>query len=567
MVGYQPARLDELCRALGARDLLVAGTAAAVAEALDRVRPAIAVVDGDDEIGPLIRRLADLGIPVIAVTGEPERAAQLLEAGAVDVAMRPITGAVLRARVAAQLDLRAATAELERSRRALSERDEELREIARALESETAARTLMEHRLRFVARHDPLTHCLNRTAFSSHLRQVVSASGSRRAASLIYLDLDRFRVINDAAGPVAGDQLIREVAELIKRTVGDSDVVGRVGANAFALLCFAEQRVVETLAETLAGGVRQVRVEWEDKVYKTTASIAVVHLGAEFSSASQVMTVADSTCLAAKQAGRSQIRVHRGVVGETVKILRAEMSWAARLRDSIDRGRFQLMRQAIVPLAARPGGARFEVLLRMLGENDELISASTFLPAAERYDVIREIDRWVIARVFEWLAGRDDVELCSINLSGQSANDPGFAELIEQALAAHPVDPQVVCFELTETAAVSNLEQVAALMARLRRRGVRFALDDFGSGFSSYAYLKSLPVDHVKIDGMFVKDILADSVDEAMVASANELAHLTGKATIAEFVESLEIAEKLTEIGVDYGQGYGLAVPVPLESS
>lgn len=563
MVARDAERQGRLRQALGS-EVLVAATAAEAAELSARLRPDLAVIEGDGDAAPILAPLVELGVPVLAVITSSERAEKLLEDGAAEVVIEPVATAVLRARVALQLRLRATEAELERSRRAVSEREQELVEVARNLENESAARTLMEHRLRFVARHDPLTHTLNRTAFIQKLRALVSVAGSRAAASLIYLDLDRFRVINDAAGPVAGDRLIREVAELIKRTLGDAGVIGRVGANAFAALCTGDQAITEAHADSLAGGVRAIRVEWEGKVYKTTASIAVVHIGAEFTTESQVLTVADSTCLAAKQAGRSQIRVHRGVVGETVKILRAEMSWAARLRDSIDRGRFQLMRQAIVPLRGGGNGERFEVLLRMLGESDELIPAGAFLPAAERYDVAREIDRWVITRVFEWLVGRAEVELCSINISGQSANDPGFAELVEQMLAAHPIDPEKVCFELTETAAVSNLEQVAQLMERLRRRGVRFALDDFGSGFSSYAYLKSLPVDHVKIDGMFVKDILGDSVDEAMVASANQLAHLTGKATIAEFVESPEIAAKLAEIGVDYGQGFGLALPVPL---
>jgi diguanylate cyclase (GGDEF)-like protein len=512
---------------------------------LDAARPDLALVAADLEgAGGLLERLEERGVRAIVIAAQDSRAAWL-SAGAAEVAGVEVEPEVLRARIETQL---------------------ELTRLADNLEKESAARALMENRLRFVARHDPLTLCLNRSAFVTQLRALTSNPAHRNAAWLIYLDLDRLRVINDAADPDAGDRLIRDAAALIKRSAADTDIVGRVGDNAFAAICYrGDQPTIEALAEKLAEGVRKLRVEWEGKRYKTTASIAVLHLGSEFTSASQVLNVADSTCLAAKNAGRSKIRVHRGVVGETVRILRAEMSWAARLRDSIDHGRFKLMRQEILPLRGEPTGERFEVLIRMLGEDNELIGAGSFLPAAERYDVIREIDRWVIDRVFSWLPGRDGIELCSINISGQSVNDAGFADFVEEALSRTGVSPSVVCFELTETAAVSNLEQVAALMTRLRAHGLRFALDDFGSGFSSYAYLKSLPVDHVKIDGMFVKDILSDSVDEAMVASANQLAHLTGKATIAEFVESTEIAAKLAELGVDYGQGFGLARPVPLE--
>ncbi|MGI9265001.1 MAG: EAL domain-containing protein, partial [Gammaproteobacteria bacterium] len=317
-------------------------------------------------------------------------------------------------------------------------------------------------------------------------------------------------------------------------------------------------------AENLLTAVQDFRFIWEDRSFRLGASIGVVPITPETASVAELLTAADSACAAAKEAGRN--RVHTYQVNDIdLMRRRREMQWAARISNALEESRFELFRMTIMPLQEEDTGAHYELLLRMRDENGQMVSPDVFITAAERYGITPSIDRWVIENAFRWLVSEADerkrLAMCSINLSGLSLGDDKFLPFVIDQFELSGLDASKICFEITETAAIASFSQANRFIQSLKELGCKFALDDFGTGLSSFGYLKHFPVDYLKIDGSFVKEILHDPIDREMVRSINEIGHLTGKKTIAEFAETEEIITMLRGIGVDFAQGYAIDEP------
>jgi len=429
------------------------------------------------------------------------------------------------------------------------------------------ARRLSEE-LTYQATHDSLTGLVNRREFERRVHRILRTQRKERSQhALCYLDLDQFKVINDTSGHPAGDELLKRISQLMSSKVRRRDTVARLGGDEFGVLfehCPPER--AEALASELQEMIKEFRFYWNGKAFRIGASVGLVELTEEFEQLSDVLAAADQACYAAKESGGD--RVQRFDSGDT-KLLerRDEMHWFGRLNSALEDDRLRLAYQIIESSESeKQQGVHCEILVRLEEEDGELIHPGAFLPAAERYNLLTQIDKWVVSSTLEWLSREPDwrqrIELCSINLSGQSLGDERFTEQIVQLLERSDVPDSKLCFEITETVAISNLAAANRFISRLRKRGVKFALDDFGSGLSSFAYLRNLAVDYLKIDGVFVRDIIDDPIDRAMVRSINEIGHLLGKQTVAEFVENDAIATELRAIGVNYLQGYSISKPV-----
>lgn len=428
----------------------------------------------------------------------------------------------------------------------------------------------MSKQLRYQARHDDLTGLLNRREFEQRVASAIQTADEENVEHAIaYLDLDLFKVINDTCGHAAGDQLLRTIAGIIRQRIRLADCVARIGGDEFVLLmerCTVEQ--AQRITTAIRKALEDLSFPWGDKRFKVTASIGLVPIVGRGETVSDILSAADAACFMAKEQGRN--RVHTSLRTDTELLSRqGEMDWVTRINEALDDARFELMFQAIEPsTAGHLRGLHFEFLIRMRDTDGRLFGPGAFLAAAERYHVITHIDRWVVDAACAWLRGlggrAGEVELCAINLSGQSLTNEDFLQFTLNQLRALGANASRVCFEITETTAITNLAEAQRFITELKTLGCKFALDDFGSGLSSFGYLKALPVDYLKIDGQFVKDIANDPIDYAMVRSMNEIGKLLGKQTIAEFVENDEIRAKLAEIGVDYVQGYGIAMPRPL---
>ncbi|WP_433200331.1 putative bifunctional diguanylate cyclase/phosphodiesterase [Dactylosporangium sp. CS-047395] len=419
-------------------------------------------------------------------------------------------------------------------------------------------------RLEYEAERDPLTGVYNRREFD---RRLDAADDGTHA--IVFLDLDRFKIVNDSCGHAAGDTLLCQVTDLMRDTLRAGDVLARVGGDEFVILLHgstAEQAAV--VAERLRRVVGQHRFPYQGRDFSVglSAGVAAVHEGDDRQA---VMRAADAACYAAKHHGRN--RVHVVSAGDKDLARQGgQAHWAERLMNAMNQNTLVLYYQPIVPTAT-PTGARFgELLVRMRGDDGGLIGPGVFLPAAERYNLVTAIDRWVIGAALERLAERyrgadPGDEVFSINLSGSSLGDASLLQYIRDELEEHGVPPRAICFEVTETVAVGDVDRAVAFIRELRALGCQFALDDFGSGLSGFTYLKQFPADLVKIDGSFVRGIVRDPLDRAVVESVHRISHEMGLRTIAEFVEDAEILEALRAIGVDYAQGYGTGVPVPFD--
>lgn len=427
-----------------------------------------------------------------------------------------------------------------------------------------------ETELAYQANHDILTGLVNRRGFERHLRSALESSQMDHAEHVLcYLDLDQFKVINDTCGHIAGDELLRQVSAVLAGGIRRHDVLARLGGDEFGILmehCDLEH--ASELANSLCGLVESYRFEWDEQRFSLGVSIGVVAINCRETDTIDLLKKADVACYAAKAAGRHCTRLYKEGAAEFSR-LHGEMRWVGKINQALEENRFKLFAQPIVPVTeAAEAGLHYEVLLRMVDEDEGLIPPGAFLPAAEEYDLITKLDNWVIETLFLYLHENpehlEQVWLCSINLSGPSLTQPGFQEVIIERLAQYNIPPEKICFEITETAAISNLAVATKFIDALRDKGCRFALDDFGTGLSSFAYLKNLKVDYLKIDGVFIRDIVNDPIDYAMVKSIHEIGHVTGMQTIAEFVENDDIRNKLTEIGVDFAQGYGISVPMDI---
>ena len=439
------------------------------------------------------------------------------------------------------------------------------------VEDSTLAKSLSD-KLRYHASHDALTGLMNRSEFHKQLHQALaSCQRDQSGHALCYLDLDQFKVINDTCGHFAGDELLCQIAGLLKEEIGTQDVVARLGGDEFGVLlknCSLDS--ARRVAEALRRSIAEQRFEWSGKSFNLSASIGLVPITDGKLNAAEIMSRADTSCFEAKDDGRDRVRVFR----EDDLVLanrHGEMQWVAEIHRALDENRFVLYFQTIQPLdEANTEGYHYELLVRMLDENGNMVPPGLFLPAAERYSLSNRIDAWVVDAAFAWLeqhpAHVEVLESCSINLSGLTVGNPQFLEFLVEKCRNSAIPAEKLCFEITETAAISNLGLATRFIRRLRQQGCRFALDDFGSGLSSFAYLKNLPVDYLKIDGVFIRELASDAIDQAAVRSINEIGHVMGKKTIAEFVEDDIVIEKLKEIGVDYAQGFGIAKPQPLDN-
>lgn len=441
--------------------------------------------------------------------------------------------------------------------------------VVLAFQDVSAKREMLEE-MHWQANHDALTGLMNRRSFEAQLRQLIEAEYGVQVIlsdhALMYIDLDQFKIVNDTSGHMAGDELLRQVTFLMQQTLRKSDVFARLGGDEFGVLLpnCPEQRALE-IADALRAAVHDFRFVWRDKVFQVGVSIGLVMLSQDMHSMVDVLSAADVACYAAKEEGRNRVHVYRA---DDAAILdrRRQMNVASSLRESLREDRFVLMAQEIHASQMdpqHPGVRYFEVLLRMRNENGEIMPADSFIPAAERYGVMPHIDRWVVRHVLRSAAkvlAQGQVHL-GINLSGLSLIDPLMPEFIRLELLANNIDPRLICFEITETSAISYLSQGVEFMRQMQALGCQFALDDFGSGMASFGYLKSLPVQYLKIDGTFVRDMLNDPLDRTLVESIQHIGKVLGMRTIAEYAETEAHVQVLRAIGIDFVQGYALSRP------
>jgi len=424
-------------------------------------------------------------------------------------------------------------------------------------------------RISWQASHDELTQLLNRREFENQLeRYIESARNESSQHCLCYMDLDKFKVVNDTCGHAAGDELLRQLADIFRTKVRGADTLSRMGGDEFAIIlnkCGLAPAV--NIAEEIRAAVEIFRFGWDEQSFQIGISIGLVLIDAESPDQEEVFKAADSACYAAKEAGRNRVHIYSPDDAE-ISHRRGESRWMVRIQNALDQGRFRLYYQPIIGIDKESAGiAHYEILLRMLGEAGEIIPPGAFMSSAERYLLMPKIDFWVIENVFSWLSQHGEYsskEIFAINLSGQTLADKSLLYQIKQLFNKYEIAARRISFEITETAAISNLSQAQMFITEFKQLGCKFALDDFGSGLSSFAYLKSLAVDYLKIDGAFVKDMVNDPIDRAMVESIHNIGSVLELKTIAEFVEDDEILIALKEVGVNFAQGYGVARPKPL---
>lgn len=426
-----------------------------------------------------------------------------------------------------------------------------------------------QQQISYQASHDALTGLVNRREFERRLGVALEEAQFKPTVhSMLYLDLDQFKIVNDTCGHNAGDALLQQLAATLQAKLRQNDVLARLGGDEFGVLlehCPGEPAL--RIAETLRLAVCGFRFMWMDKTFSVGVSIGLATFGGEGMTVGDVFSTVDGACYVAKDLGRNRIHVYSPDDTELAERT-GQMNWVGRITRALEENRMRLYRQAIAPLAAT--GKRemhYEVLLRMQDEDGREISPAAFIPAAERYNLMPTIDFWVIRTAFEKYAqsgGASKGCNLSINLSGATLGDEKLLPYIREQLQRFNVPPTAICFEITETTAIAKLATATVLIQELKQLGCRFALDDFGSGMSSFGYLKNLPIDFIKIDGAFVRDVDSDPIDRAMVEAINNIGHVMGIKTIAEFVETQAIADVLRELGVDYAQGYWIGRPEPM---
>ncbi len=432
--------------------------------------------------------------------------------------------------------------------------------------------TRLFRQLSYQASHDALTDLINRREFENRLTTALDAirGNTEDTHALLYLDLDQFKVVNDTFGHAAGDALLRQLSELVQVNIRSTDLLARLGGDEFAVLLerCSEERALE-IAEKIRGAVEGYRFEWQGSFTTIRCSIGVVMVTSENADVAELMSSADVACYSAKDMGRNQVHLYKD---SDASMRHEEMKWVSRISSAVEDDRLELFFQPIIGIGKDNGTSRghYELLLRMRDENGELVSPDQFIPAAERYNLMSTLDRWVVRTALSDLADRDTEGearyTIAINLSGTSLSEDRFLEDVIKELEKQKLPTGAVCFEITETAAISNLSRVVHFMQTLKKLGCKFSLDDFGSGLSSFTYLKNLPVDYLKIDGQFIRNVVDDSVDESMVKAIWEVGHAMGIETIAERVETKQVLEKLGSLGIEYAQGYYIARPTSVAS-
>jgi diguanylate cyclase (GGDEF)-like protein/PAS domain S-box-containing protein len=427
----------------------------------------------------------------------------------------------------------------------------------------------LHRRLSWQASHDALTGLFNRREFEIHAAELLaSAKNDGHVHALLYLDLDQFKVINDTCGHGAGDMLLQLLAKLLQTHLRESDILARLGGDELGVLfsyCLARKALA--LADQLRQAVKDFRFVWHEQSFELGVSIGLVEITKDSKSLTDLMMAADQACYMAKERGRNRVHLYEeSSIALTQR--RGEMQWIARLQEAFEQNRFRLFALPIVNIN-RPQEVHDEILLRLLSSTGEIVLPGAFIPAAERYEMMGSIDRWVIRAVCRHLhevraasscpsgdaAGSSNRARYSVNLSGASLSDEDLHNYIVDSFARYKVAPEQICFEITETAAIANMPAAQAFMHKLKALGCKFALDDFGSGLSSFAYLKALPVDYLKIDGIFIRDIASNAINRALVKAINDVGHVMGIETVAEYVTDSPTLNAVRELGLDYAQG------------
>jgi diguanylate cyclase (GGDEF)-like protein/PAS domain S-box-containing protein len=437
--------------------------------------------------------------------------------------------------------------------------------------SDVSRERRMKRLLSYQAAHDALTGLINRREFESRLSAALESARADHHVlhAMVYVDLDQFKVVNDTCGHPAGDQLLRQVTGLLQTRVRANDVLARLGGDEFGVLlehCTPAQAL--RIADTLRQAIRDLHFHWGASALQIGASIGIVEINHDTESVAALLSAADIACYSAKDGGRNRVQVYDPA---SASARHREMRWISRLTTARDEGRLDIVFQPIVRIA-EPADVRphYELLLRLVDENGQTVLPAEFIPAAERYNLMPSLDRWVIEKVLRDIvpSTKDGVEVAefmvAVNLSGTTLSDPGFLEFLTDTLETHEPTPGVLCFEVTETAAISNLGHASYLMREMASRGCLIALDDFGSGLSSFNYLRTLPVHFLKIDGQFVQNVANDRIDRSMVEAIVQIGKAIGIETVAERVETPEVLETLRQIGVGYAQGFLCGRPAPM---
>ena len=427
----------------------------------------------------------------------------------------------------------------------------------------------LEHIIKHQSTHDSMTGLINRDEFSRQITEhICDSKNLDKEHALVFIDLDKFKLINDACGHAAGDELLKQITVLLEKCSRNGDILGRTGGDEFGLIlvnCPTENAT--HIAEKITEEINSLNFTWEDKQYTIGASIGITLITSQSKDASEVMTQADVACHTAKDYGSNRVFVYEQKNSDVIR-KNDEMYWASRMSDAIAKVKFRFFAQPIIPLN-NGNKKQIEILIRMEDEAGHLTAPNAFIPAAERYNLMADVDRLVIDHIFKYISSAGDRYktdiIFSINISGNSLNSEKFPEYVKEKISEYDIDAKNICFEINEPAAIINLQRTKSLIDELKVTGCQFSLDDFGSGLSSFGYLKNLPVDYIKIDGSFVKDMVENKIDHAMVAAINQIGHVMEIKTIAEFVESNAILEQLTIIGVDLIQGYHISRPVALE--
>ena len=420
------------------------------------------------------------------------------------------------------------------------------------------------------ATHDALTGLVNRAEFETRLRRVLHrAQEDRSEHALLFVDLDQFKLVNDACGHGVGDQLLQQVSKLLTDSVRARDTLARLGGDEFAVIlehCTSEQ--AQRVAQQICDRMDDFRFAHDGRRFRIGTSIGLVPVDARWTATAAIMQAADTACYAAKEAGRN--RVHAWFdTDQAMRTRHGQMQWTSRIEQALDEGRFALFAQRILPLTTVARGLHAEILLRLVDTDGALVLPGAFLPAAERFHLASRIDRWVLKQVLDWMRGAgplETIDSLSINLSGQSVGDRAFHRwALEQLGDAGAAMRSRLCLEITETAAVTHMSDAVLFIEQVRAAGVKVALDDFGAGASSFGYLKTMPVDFLKIDGQFIRDLVTDPLDEAAVRCFVDVAKVVGIRTVAEFVDQPAVLQRLREIGVDYAQGFLIHRPAPID--
>ncbi|NQV87435.1 MAG: EAL domain-containing protein [Woeseiaceae bacterium] len=426
--------------------------------------------------------------------------------------------------------------------------------------------------LSYQASHDTLTGLINRREFENCLIGALEKTrgSAEETHALLYLDLDQFKVVNDTFGHIAGDALLRQLSEQIQAKIRSTDMLARLGGDEFGILLerCSEERALQ-VAEDIRGSIEGYRFEWKDSFTTVRCSIGIVIISSENADVAGAMSSADVACYSAKDMGRNQVHLYRD---SDASLRHEEMKWVSRITSAVEEDRLELFFQPIIGIGKHNGNSRghYELLLRMRDEKGELVGPDQFIPAAERYNLMSTLDRWVIHEALTELADRNDTGearyTLAINLSGTSLSEDRFLEFVIDELKRQNLPSGAICFEITETAAISNLSRVVHFMQTLKKLGCKFSLDDFGSGLSSFTYLKNLPVDYLKIDGQFIRNVAEDAIDESMVLAISSVGHAMGIETIAERVETKIVLDKLGALGIEFAQGYYIARPASVKS-